>query len=60
MTTVEVKNPDLSRVDEIGFVDLMPGGGKGCCGLVQRFGHRVVREVGSARKRVTLMRKHVT
>lgn len=24
---VEVKNPDLSRVDEIGFADLMPGGG---------------------------------
>jgi len=24
---VEVKNPDLSKVDEIGFADLMPGGG---------------------------------
>ncbi len=33
-TTVEVKNPDLSRVDEIGFVDLMPGGGHGNAGWV--------------------------
>ena len=32
MTTIEVKNPDLSRVDEIGFVDLMPSGGKGFAG----------------------------
>lgn len=24
---LEVKNPDLSKVDEIGFADLMPGGG---------------------------------
>jgi len=32
VTTVEVKNPDLSRVDEIGFVDLMPGGGHGNAG----------------------------
>jgi len=32
VTTIEVKNPDLSRVDEIGFVDLMPGGGKGFAG----------------------------
>jgi hypothetical protein len=28
----EVGNPDLSRVDEIGFVDLMPGGGHGFAG----------------------------
>ena len=28
----EVANPDLSRVDEIGFVDLMPGGGHGFAG----------------------------
>jgi hypothetical protein len=28
----EVKNPDLSKVDEIGFVDLMPGGGHGNAG----------------------------
>jgi hypothetical protein len=29
---LEVSNPDLSRVDEIGFVDLMPGGGHGFAG----------------------------
>jgi hypothetical protein len=34
VTTVEVKNPDLSKVDEIGFVDLMPGGGHGNAGWV--------------------------
>jgi hypothetical protein len=28
----EVGSPDLSRVDEIGFVDLMPGGGHGFAG----------------------------
>ena len=28
----EVDNPDLSRVDELGFVDLMPGGGHGYVG----------------------------
>ncbi|HMB72801.1 MAG TPA: hypothetical protein VKQ06_04470 [Gammaproteobacteria bacterium] len=28
----EVNNPDLSRVDEIGYVDLMPGGGHGTAG----------------------------
>ena len=28
----EVGNPDLSRVDEVGFVDLMPGGGHGFAG----------------------------
>jgi len=32
VTTIEVKNPDLSKVDEIGFVDLMPSGGKGFAG----------------------------
>ena len=32
VTTIEVKNPDLTRVDEIGFVDLMPSGGKGFAG----------------------------
>jgi hypothetical protein len=26
-----VKNPDLSKVDEIGFTDLMPGGGSNAC-----------------------------
>jgi hypothetical protein len=29
---LEVANPDLSRVDEIGYVDLMPGGGHGTAG----------------------------
>lgn len=33
-TSVEVKNPDLSKVDEIGYVDLMPGGGHGNAGWV--------------------------
>ena len=28
----EVANPDLSRVDELGWVDLMPGGGHGYVG----------------------------
>ncbi len=32
VTGVEVKNPDLSKVDEIGFVDLAPGGGHGISG----------------------------
>lgn len=32
VTTVEYKSPDLSKVDEIGFVDLMPGGGSGLIG----------------------------
>lgn len=32
ITTVEVKNPDLSKVDEIGWTDLMPGGGHGNAG----------------------------
>lgn len=31
-TSAEVKNPDLSKVDEIGFVDLAPGGGHGVSG----------------------------
>ena len=31
-TTVEVKNPDLSKVDEVGFADLMPSGGHGNAG----------------------------
>lgn len=29
---LEVNDPDLSRVDEIGYVDLMPGGGHGTAG----------------------------
>jgi hypothetical protein len=32
VTTVEVKNPDLSKVDEIGLVDLAPAGGHGNAG----------------------------
>ena len=32
VTTVEVKTPDFSKVDEVGFVDLMPGGGHGNAG----------------------------
>jgi hypothetical protein len=32
VTTSEVRNPDLSRVDEIGFADLAPGGGHGQAG----------------------------
>jgi hypothetical protein len=32
VTTREVAKPDLSHVDEIGFVDLMPGGGHGFAG----------------------------
>src|SRR2546421_719106 len=31
-TSAEVKNPDLSKVGEIGFVDLAPGGGHGVSG----------------------------
>jgi len=52
VTTVEVKNPDLSKVDEIGFVDLMPGGGHGVAGwsnvsVVQLFAKRSPREGAS-------------
>ena len=32
VTTVAVPNPDLTRVDEVGFVDLMPSGGHGNAG----------------------------
>ena len=32
VTGVEVKNPDLAKVDELGFVDLAPGGGHGISG----------------------------
>lgn len=32
VTTVEVKNPDLSKVDEVGWVDLAPSGGHGIAG----------------------------
>ena len=33
-TTAEVKTPDLSKVDEVGFADLMPGGGHGSAGWI--------------------------
>jgi len=54
VTKSEVKNPDLSRVDEIGFVDLMPGGGKGVAGwvnvsVVEVYAKPVPRENGSAK-----------
>jgi hypothetical protein len=32
VTTVEVKDPNLGRVDEVGLVDLMPSGGHGNAG----------------------------
>jgi hypothetical protein len=32
VTSAEVKNPDLARVDEVGFVDLSPGSGHGVSG----------------------------
>jgi hypothetical protein len=32
VTTTEARDPDLSRVDEVGFVDLAPGGGHGRAG----------------------------
>jgi hypothetical protein len=32
VTTREVLDPDLSKVDEVGFVDLAPGGGHGRAG----------------------------
>jgi len=32
--TKPVDNPDLSKVDEIGFADLMPGGGHGSAGWI--------------------------
>ena len=41
VTTVEVKNPDLRRVDEIGWADLMPGGGHGAAGWVNVSGVEV-------------------
>jgi len=44
VTMKEVGNPDLSRVDEIGFVDLMPGGGHGVCRMLERLVDRGVRD----------------
>jgi hypothetical protein len=34
VTTTEVVNPDLSKVDEIGFADLAPGGGHNSAGWI--------------------------
>lgn len=33
-TTRAVDNPDLTKVDEVGFADLMPGGGHGSAGWI--------------------------
>ena len=33
-TSTEVKDPDLSKVDEVGFADLSPGGGHGVSGAM--------------------------
>ena len=38
VTTVEVKNPDLSKVDEVGVADLMPSGGHGNAGWINLSG----------------------
>ena len=32
VTTAEVRNPDLSKIDEVGLVDLAPGGAHGVAG----------------------------
>ena len=32
LRVVEVRNPDPSKVDEIGWVDVAPGGGRGPAG----------------------------
>ena len=44
-----VNNPDLSKVDEVGFVDLMPGSGHGTggyihLGTIEVYGKAVPRE----------------
>jgi hypothetical protein len=49
-----VPNPDLSKVDEIGFADLMPGSGHGTGGYIQLgkievYGKAVPREATSSR-----------
>jgi len=43
-----VTNPDLSKIDEIGFADLIPGSGYGQGGYIQLGGTRSVRENGGA------------
>jgi hypothetical protein len=47
-----VPDPDLSKVDEVGFVDLMPSSGHGTGGYIQLgqievYGKAVPREAGS-------------
>jgi hypothetical protein len=49
-------NPDLSKVDEIGFADLMPGSGHGTGGYIQLgaievYGKAVPREAASSKAR---------
>ena len=41
-------SPDLSRVDEVGFADLLPGSGHGMGRLRERRAHRDLRQTGSA------------
>jgi hypothetical protein len=40
-TGIWVTNPDLSKIDEIGFADLMPGSGHGQGGYIQLGGIEV-------------------
>ena len=56
---LEVNNPDLSRVDEIGYVDLMPGGGHGTAGMHQRLVDRGVRGSAQALRQPALNRRTV-
>jgi len=49
VTTIEVMNPNLGKVDEIGFADLMAGGGKGFAGwsnvsIIEVYAKPVARE----------------
>jgi hypothetical protein len=51
-----VPNPDLSKVDEIGFADLMPGSGHGTGGYIQLggievYGKAVPRDAASSKAR---------
>lgn len=51
-TGPEVKNPDLSRVDEVGIIDIAPGGGHGNAGwfnlsTVELFAKPVARGAGT-------------
>jgi hypothetical protein len=34
VTTRPVEHPDLTKVDEVGFADLLPGGGHGSAGWI--------------------------